>query len=220
MTPAKFTFERKREEVDGRRHEYTVTEIHDIELNLADDGVDGNLVWEWEDEGHPGSGDHHEISFKFTKERTKKIDTFLDEEDAFYELPYVVYKWLIEQGIGLPESLELPESEKEPEPPKQRIVISVRDGIVSAVYVGGNPANVEILVADTDQYENWAFDDGMPIASFPDILPMSEMSGILDIDNMVRACDGKPIICEACKKEFPAEQYVGQGCCSEECLES
>ncbi len=102
----------------------------------------------------------------------------------------------------------------------QRIVISVRDGLVSAVYVDGNPSNVEILVADTDQYDNWSDTDGMPMASLADVIPISQLPDIQDISNMVRAFDGQPIICEACGKEFPAEQYAGEGCCSEECVEA
>ncbi len=116
MSKKTFTFERPREEIDGRRHEYTVTELHEIELTLSDDGQDAEISWEWEDEGHPGSGDSHEIRFKFAKERTQKIDGFLEEEDAFYALPYEVYKWLMEQGLQLPEGMELPEAETEPEP--------------------------------------------------------------------------------------------------------
>lgn len=116
MPTKNFTFERKREEVDGRRHEFTVTELHEIELTLSDDGHDAEITWEWEDEGHPGSGDSHEIRFKFAKERSKKIDGFLEDEDAFYALPYEVYKWLEKQGLELPDGLELPEAEVEPEP--------------------------------------------------------------------------------------------------------
>lgn len=104
-------------------------------------------------------------------------------------------------------------------PVANRIVIAVRNGAVTAVYVPGNPFAAEVLIADIDNYDRATVigSDGYPMAALADIVPIAELPDIADVSNMVRAFDGEPVICEQCGDEFATDQMFDAAFCSKTC---
>lgn len=87
--------------IDGKRNEITDTIIHNVELLLSEDGVHGQIAWDYDSEYYQ-TGESNTITFML--DATNRIDEITYGPDAFDELEAIpeAQAWLREQGLRMP----------------------------------------------------------------------------------------------------------------------
>lgn len=99
---------------------------------------------------------------------------------------------------------------------KQRVVVSIRGGLVSAVY--GSETDVEVLIVDHDNIAAKLGEDGeFEGAGSGTLVPLDQLDG--DTGNAVRHYDDLPLECEQCGDEFDPTDRINKSYsfCTEVC---